>query len=379
MVACRSASAPELRVLILKKGVSTIGGSESHARALARALVSRGHDVTVVGLRPAWARAGLERREELRDGGVLVRLAPARFGVLGAVVDGLLPTSLVDERRLRATVGQVDVVHTMAREYAAAGERFARERGAAFVETPLVHPGQHLSGTGRGDIERYRRADAILALTEWERGWYLARGVAPERAHVTGVGPILRAVPRRAADPATILFVGRREPYKGYLALARAAPLVWRVRPETRFVVIGQRAWHAPLTDRAVPSDDARWLDLGIADEATKVEAYARCTVFCMPSRHETFGQTYLEAWLARRPVIAGDIPPLREVVDDAGICVPQRPPAIADAIVGLLADPARAAELGARGYALATTRYSWDAVTDRVESAYRAAAARAS
>ncbi len=365
-----------MRVLILKKGVSTIGGSESHARALARTLAARGHEVTLVGLRPAWSRAGLERADELRIGDARVLLLPARLGALGATLDSLFPTALLDARLLHRRVGDVDVVHCLAREYAAIAEGFARGRGAAYVETPLVHPGQAFAGARRADVARYRRADAVLALTEWERAWYVAHGVTPDRAHVTGVGPILGALPRHEPDPATVLFVGRRERYKGYLALAATAPLVWRARPDARFVVIGQRAWHARLTDRAVPAADPRWVDLGVADEAAKAGAFAACTVFCMPSRHETFGQTYLEAWLARRPVIAGDIPPLREVVDGAGICVPQRPEAIANAILALIGDPDRARELGARGYERATTRYTWEAVTDRVEVAYRAAVA---
>ncbi len=363
-----------MRVLIIKKGVSSIGGSESHARALARALASRGHSVTLVGLRAPWPRAGLETATAFRDGDARVFQLPARFGLLGATVDSLLPTALLDFRVLSGVVGEVDIVHCFAREEAPVAERLARVRGAAYVETPLVHPGQPHAGTSRSDIARYRRSDAILALTEWERAWYVARGVAPERAHVVGVGPILGTVARREPEPATILFVGRREAYKGYLALAAAARLVWEQRPEARFLVIGQRPWHARLSERAVPKRDARWVDLGIADEATKADAFAACSVFCMPSRHETFGQTYLEAWLAHRPVIAGDIPPLREIVDGAGICVPQRATAIALAILSLLDDPARARALGERGFARASERYSWPAVSERVERAYLAA-----
>lgn len=365
-----------MRVLILKKGVARIGGSESHARTLARTLASRGHEVTIAGLRPPWRRAGLETDREFRDGAARVVLLPTRLGPAGAAIDALFPTSLVDERALDATVGDLDVVHCIAREYTRSGERIARDRGAAYVETPLVHPGQPFAGTSASDLARYRRAHAILALTEWERDWYRMYGVDPARVHVCGVGPILDAAPVGNAEPATVLFVGRRERYKGYLALAAAARLVWRRRPDARFVIIGQRAWHAPLTDRAVPRRDPRWFDRGTADEHTKARAYASCTIFCMPSRHETFGQTYLEAWLARRPVIAGDIPPVREVVDDAGVLVRQDPREIADAIVGLLNDPRRARELGHRGYDRARTHYSWEAVAKRVEDAYAAAMA---
>src|SRR5213079_3443167 len=48
-----------MRVVIAKKLLSTVGGSEAQARALARALAKRHHDVTLVGLRPAWRRPGI--------------------------------------------------------------------------------------------------------------------------------------------------------------------------------------------------------------------------------------------------------------------------------------------------------------------------------
>ncbi|TMD62158.1 MAG: glycosyltransferase family 4 protein [Chloroflexi bacterium] len=367
-----------MRVLILKKGVSRIGGSESHARALARTLAARGHEVTLAGLQPAWRRAGLEEGTEFRDGDARVELMRTRLGPLGAAVDSLLPTSLLNERALHDRVTEVDIVHCIAREYTAAGERLARARKAAYVETPLVHPGQTLAGTSPADLARYRRADAVLALTEWERTWYATYGVDRDRVHVVGSGPVTERLPVGTPEPATILFVGRREPYKGYLALARAARLVWRHRPEARFVIIGQRGWHAVLTERAVPTRDPRWFDRGIANEETKLKAYASCTLFCMPSRYETFGLTYIEAWLARRPVIAGDIPALREVVGDGGLFVRQDPQAIADAILELLDNPARARQLGERGYERATTRYSWATVASRVELAYEAARSNA-
>jgi glycogen(starch) synthase len=236
-----------------------------------------------------------------------------------------------------------------------------------LVETPLVHPGQRLSGGSAGDVARYRRADAVIALTEWEAGWYRARGI--REVHVTGVGPNLAALPEVAMDVATVLFVGRCERYKGYDALRGAAPLVWRERPDARFVIVGQRRFLGPS-----PLRDARWVERGVVGEAEKAEAYARATIFAMPSDHETFGHTYLEAWLAGRPVIAGDIPPLREVVRDGidGLHARNDPRAVADAIL------ARARAMGASGRARAAERWSWPAVAIRTEAAYAAAVARA-
>src|SRR5205807_141722 len=141
-----------------------------------------------------------------------------------------------------------DVVHSIAREWVGSLERAAREAGAAFVETPLVHPGQRLSGSATADIARYRRDDAVIALTNWEKEWYEARRV--RTVHVTGIGPNLRWLPEVPMDMATVLFVGRKERYKGYHALRDAARIVWRSRPEARFVAIGQDSWTARFERR---------------------------------------------------------------------------------------------------------------------------------
>ncbi|HEX4743371.1 MAG TPA: glycosyltransferase family 4 protein [Candidatus Limnocylindria bacterium] len=355
-----------MRIVIAKKLLSTVGGSEAQARALARALHARGHEVRLVGLRPAWPRPGIPSGPRgdltMRSDGVDHRFLATPF----AAIDGILPTSLIGWRRLARELAGADVVHSIAREWAGPLERATRSIGAAFVETPLVHPGQRAAGDGRADVARYRRADAVLALTEWEAGWYRERGA--RNVYVTGVGAIVSAVPDVPMDPATVLFVGRKERYKGYDALRDAAALVWRARPDARFHVIGQRRFGGPR-----PLADPRWHEPGVVGEEAKAAAYARATIFCMPSEHETFGHTYLEAWCAKRPVIAGDIPPLREVVREGidGVHARNDPADIARAILALLGDPARAARMGAAGHARVLERWTWDAIAERTERAY--------
>ena len=368
-----------MRVVIAKKLLSTIGGSEALARSLDRELRALGHDVTLVGLRPAWARPGVPLETlaappgpvTIHANGAHFVFIPSRGGRVGAAIDGLLPTALVGAEDLGRVVSGADVVHSIAREWAGPLELAARNAGAAFVETPLVHPGQPFSGAGAGDVARYRRDDAVIALTEWEAGWYRKRGV--DHVHVTGIGPNLHALPEVAREDATVLFVGRRERYKGYHALRAAAPLVWAERPDARFVTIGQAAWNAFL-DRGL--HDSRWIDRGIVTEAEKAEAYARASIFAMPSDHETFGFTYLEAWSAGLPVIAGDIAPLREVVREGvdGLHVRNARGAIADAILALLRDPERARRMGTAGRRRVSHEFSWPAVARRTEVAYMAA-----
>jgi glycosyltransferase involved in cell wall biosynthesis len=363
-----------VHVVIAKKLLSTIGGSEAQARALAAALRDRGHAVTLVGLRPAHRRAGIpDRVYEAPPGDVTVEDEGLTYRFIAspaALLEGTLPVSLIGPERLARAVAGADVIHCLAREWARPYERAARSAGAAFVETPLVHPGQPFSGDGDADLARYRRDDAVIGLTEWEADWYRAHGAT--RAFATGVGPIMRATTLdRAPEPAEILFVGRKERYKGYDALRGAARLVWRERPDARFVVIGQRRFLGPA-----PLADPRWSEPGIVSEARKAEAYARSTMYAMPSDHETFGHTYLEAWGAGRPVIAGDIAPLREIVRDRidGLHAANDPRAVADAILALLADPLRAAAMGASGRERARARFSWPVVAATTEAVYAAA-----
>lgn len=355
-----------MRIVIAKKLLSTVGGSEMLARSLDRELRVLGHDVSLVGMRPAWPRPGIA------DDGRTTFLT-VRGGRLGAAIDGLAPTTLVRDADLRRAIRGAEVVHSIAREWAGALEHVARQEGAAFVETPLVHPGQPFSGNSAADIARYRRDGAVIALTEWEASWYRERGVA--RAFATGIGPHLVTLPSLPREPATILFVGRKERYKGYHALRDAARIVWRERPDARFIAIGQAAWTARFER---PLSDPRWEELGVVSEEEKAIAYARATIFAMPSEHETFGLTYLEAWLAGLPVIAGDIPPLHEVVREGidGLHARNEPRAVAQAILALLGDPARARSMAESGRERALRDYTWRAVALRTEGAYHAAIA---
>lgn len=83
-------------------------------------------------------------------------------------------------------------------------------------------------------------------------------------------------------------------------------------------------------------------------------EVLAAGDVFAFASRTETFGLSVAEAALAGLPVVANDLPVLREVLGDAAIYVDADAPGqMAQAIERLMADPARAAALTAKGRSL--------------------------
>ncbi|MGE0451154.1 MAG: glycosyltransferase family 4 protein [Vicinamibacterales bacterium] len=287
--------------------------------------------------------------------------------------------------RLRAAMQGQEVVHSLADGYLGwAAEQAARERGLPFVITPYVHPGHH--GEDDQNVEFYRRADAVFALLETGQATLAKLGVPRERLRLSGVVPLLPS----SVDPVgfrqreglgtrpMVLFVGRIMDYKGVHAMLAATAQVWAAVPDAHFCFVGpsERGSHEAITRL----DDSRVRYLGVLSEQDKGDALSACDVFCMPSIAEILPAVYLEAWTYGRPVVGGLAHGLRELIEgnDAGVVVSHDPAEVARALVALLTDPVRRRELGENGRALVRRRFTADALTAALESAYVELAGRA-
>jgi len=365
-----------MRILFTKRTFAPMGGSEALTYQFATRLAARGHDVRVVCAqtfndRPTFETHGVD----------VIRVRP-RGGLLGSLADASTLVDLMPLDDLARAAEDRDLIHNVGREYLDSSLRVAEELDLPIVLTPLAHPGQFHGGDTPADFERYRRATAITTMTEWERGWYGTHGIDPYRLVTTGMGPNasrshdgagFRARHGIPADAPIVLYIGRRERYKGFIHLLDAADVVWRRHPDTRFVFIGVPGFYGAVVDEFARYTDERIVEIEKAPSEEKSAALDACTVYAMPSIHETFGIGYLEAWLHGKPVIGGDIPPLREVIAHGtdGLVVPQRVDAIAAAVTSLLDDPALCARMGAAGEQKVRDRWDWERVLDRVEDAY--------
>jgi glycosyltransferase involved in cell wall biosynthesis len=102
-----------------------------------------------------------------------------------------------------------------------------------------------------------------------------------------------------------------------------------------------------------------------------------RADLFVHTSQWEGFGIVLLEAMLARLPIVATRVSAVPEVVVDGetGILVaPGDDTALAAALVGLLADPERAAGLGRAGLARARAEFSVAGMTTATLAIYERA-----
>lgn len=370
-----------MKVLFTKRNYAPVGGSESLTYQWATRLAARGHDVRVV------CGQAFDTRPRFQDQGVDVIQVKPRGGFLGQVMDASMMLDMMRIEELERHAEDRDLIHNVGREYLDSSLNVADELDLPVVLTPLAHSGQFHGGDTPADFLRYRRATVITTMTDWERGWFGEQGIDPYRVITTGMGAnavrshdgaAFRARHRIPSDAPVILYVGRRERYKGYIHLLDAAELVWQKYREARFVFIGIPGFYGAMVDEFARYTDERIIEIERAGADEKSAALDACDVYAMPSAHETFGIGYLEAWLHEKPVIGGDIPPLREVIGHGvdGLLVPQKVADIARAVTGLLDAPELRREMGRAGNAKLHERWDWDRVMERVEDAHRRAVA---
>jgi glycosyltransferase involved in cell wall biosynthesis len=151
--------------------------------------------------------------------------------------------------------------------------------------------------------------------------------------------------------------LGALEPNKGTIDLVRAVDRNNQGRSEAdlvRLVLAGAPSPHFDtfLSDR--PESDRRWLRvLGPLPKEQVPDFYDALDVFAMPSRTDSFGIVYLEAWANGKPVVAARAGGVVEVVshEENGLMVPFGDVgALSEALGRLIREPELASRLGRTG-----------------------------
>ncbi len=214
-----------------------------------------------------------------------------------------------------------------------------------------------------------RRANLVLAPSRDTADHVAERqGVAREKIRVLpwGLDPqfeALLAAGTKSTPPGdfpsgrVILTVGRwlaTERYKGMDTLITALPRLLPRWPELELVLAGagdDRGWLEDLAEKNGVYRHVHFLS-GLSTSELAA-CYAACEIFALPSSGEGFGIVYLEAMAKGKPVIGGLHGGAPEVIQDGvtGYLVPHGDPIqLATSLEALLADPAHAREMGAKG-----------------------------
>ena len=387
----------------------TIGGSEQHITELSEELARRGHQVDVFTSRSTdfrtW-RNELPRLERLNGVDVYrfgcVERGPRTWKILDRglrgywrthsswyaplIVWGNGPNSPAMVWRLLRRGRRYDLIHTNSLHYANVSyvSLVARFLNVPYALTPFVHIDQG----GMFDIEfqneMMRKADLVLTMTEREKDHLNERGVARDRMVVSGIGIHLDDYPQ--LDSATcrqrlglpleaflLLFIARKEEYKGLQTLLSACAQLQSECPDLYLIAAGPETEHSQQLRRQL-ADMERVIYYDAVRGQEKLDLLNACDVFALPSTGESFGLVYVEAWAVKKPVIganSGAVPSLISDGVDGLLVTPNDPADMVRKIRRLYQDVELRQRLAAAGYAKATMRYTVRRVTDIVEGAY--------
>jgi len=187
-----------------------------------------------------------------------------------------------------------------------------------------------------------------------------ARELGAGEVRVIGSGVEVPPSVGEEARPPEVLYAGRLSPEKGILDLLAASD------NGMKLTIAGD----GPLRDR-VPGA------LGFVSHDKLGPLYDRAAVVAVPSHREGFGVVCAEAMAHGRPVVAGAVGGLLDLVvhEETGLLVPPRDvEALRAALHRLLDDDELRARLGANARKRAEEELSWDHVTDLTLQAYEEA-----
>ena len=393
------------------------GGAESHLGELSTRLAAAGHEVTVattdaLDFELFWApqRRRIAGREDMHDGVRILRFPVRHLPVSSLSYPGVrrllwllsmaqpVPAGVLFRlahftprvpdlwRWLATTDESFDLVAGMTicfESLIGAGWRFARRRDIPFVIYPLTHlgagaqPGMDALSrfyTMRHQVALVQAADAAVLQTPAERDFYAGRGIALERLVVSGPGVDPDSVLggdgarfRRAhqLDGFLVVSLSTLSYDKGTVHLVEAVRRLWQAGRSAELVLAGvATSPFEQYLDSLPRADKARIRLLGVITDAEKRDMLAAADAFAMPSRTDSFGIVYLEAWLYRLPVVAARTWGVSDVITDGedGLLVPFGDvPALAEALSFLQDHPDARVTLGVRGEEKVYHLHTWE------------------
>ncbi len=401
------------------------GGGERYTSALAHELAARGHTITVLTSQALiesdfWkgndtslptAKSGAEihvircpigkvpgGRTGLlawRKSMVAISSLPGdQSSILAAMARYIPPISELN-KSLDGIANAFDLIHAFNISWefpAVVAWRYAGRNKLPFVLTPFAHLGTSSrdrvarNSTMDHQIQMLRDAQAVNVLTKLE-GEGLSRLGIPDSQIVTvgsGVEPLPHfpeaneVLKRYAVRQPYAIFIGRASRDKGAIDAIEAILRLRRSGINLNLCMVGQQSPEFSRYYEHLTADQKQYIHiLGMVEDGEKHALLSAARMLVLPSRTDSFGIVFLEAWQHAKPVIgarAGGIP---GVIQDGhnGLLVEfGDTTGLADAIYRLVTDPALNQRLGQNGLTAVERDYSWEQVCDRVIDSYHIA-----
>jgi glycosyltransferase involved in cell wall biosynthesis len=369
-------------------------GGATHAAEVTNGLAALGHELRVIGL-------GTDMTAAAHRFAARLTLAPA---------PPLLAWQLAPCVRAIARRWRPDVIMERFYTFAGAGMLVAHQRDIPAlleVNAPVVDP----PGSRKATIDRFT-GGMMRRWAERQCTW-AGRIVTPlattvpdavrEKvvplewgANVEQLDPDHAAVDQRAREalrarlgiPAgapVISFVGSFRAWHGVADAVAAFRHIREKMPEAYLLLVGDGPERPGLQASAIAGPDTDHIIFTGAIPYAGVPAYYALSDLAVapfaPRMHRAltcFGFYWsplkvFEAMAMRVPIVTTDIPRLAQIVDGAGVVVPENAPEdMAREVVRLLRDPDLRARMGATGRQRVVESYSWEAHCHRLDAVLR-------
>ena len=386
-------------------------GCSKYVRDISELLAQRGHTVTVVTADAITGRGWVDplfgryagKNQEVIDG-VHVRRLRTRWYLTsilyltGRTAGSLMPSRLRDKVSLLSAGpypaglreefdrAGYEAIHVTAFPFAIVWLvwKACQALRKPFVCTPLIH----------FEDPRHRNpilwrvlgdASAVIACSSFEKEGMVHMGIHPRKIHVIPMSINLaewknpdgeRFRRKHHLEGRTLaLFTGTKDYNKGAVHVLRAVDQLAEKVKDLTLVSMGLATPEWRETLRRLPQIPL--LDLGYATEEEKQDAFDACDLFVMPSRYDSFGIVYLEAWRCGKPVIGARVGAIPEVIEDGrdGLLVEfGNLEQLASAILSLVQNPELRASLGESGKKKVIERFNWKDNIGKVEEVFREA-----
>ncbi|MEU6040913.1 glycosyltransferase family 4 protein [Actinomadura sp. NPDC047616] len=238
------------------------------------------------------------------------------------------------------------------------------------------------------EVERFclRRSDAVVVPSRVIAGAVARHGVPDDRIHLVPNGAVIPEAPSRPAGAPEryIVYVGALQPWQGVDVLLRAFARLADLT-DLRLVVCSsmpeRRARRlCGLAERLGVAERVRWRFVLPHHEVAAWLAHADVSVAPLTGCARNLDQgcaplKVLESMAAGTPVVASDLPAVRELMSDGEhgrLVAADRPAELARAIRVLLEYPEQARAMGGRARAHVAENLTWSHSRARVAEVYR-------
>ena len=339
------------------------GGIEHRMHLIAKELVARGHDVTIVtGQLP-----GTLSEEMSEDGYRVVRL-PSKY--IKFYNPPYITSKGLLEKLNEIDADVVNFNYRWAPSYTKDMRRYSRKK--VFTYHNMWGEGigiQHTLSEINDNMFRktLNTFDHIIAVSDYVRNDLIRRGIPSEK--ITTANPCLENYPELSDNEGDyILSLGRLVRTKGLDYLIEAMQYV-----DSKLIICGKGPDDKRLRKKIEKYGLSDKIEMkGWVSEEEKQRLMSECKMFVMPSLFESYGLAALEIMSYGRPVVCTDVNGLPDTVKDGGIYVkPKDAEGLADAINMLLSDEKKRKELGINSRKVAENQNVKKTV-DIIEDVYR-------